>query len=74
MDVQLNGIVDKHSDVNDDIVIPLVINVRQRNLVDNGFTNFKHWNSQPGHVYIGRRNKHVLGSKWQNPYKIEDNN
>ena len=74
MDVQLNEIVNKHSDGNDDIVIPLVVNVRQPNLLDNGFTDFKHWNSQPQHVYIGRGNRHVLNSKWANPYRIEGDN
>ncbi len=52
-----------------------VVNVRKKNLNENGFTDFEDWVKCKDHVYIGRNMnfyvKGAVGSKWRNPFKAK---
>ena len=54
---------------------PTVICVRRKELKKKGFDDFKHWNQNSNHIYIGRNMSfYVPGtvkSKWANPFSVK---
>ncbi len=55
---------------------PKVVNVKSAELKKLGYKNLQEWLKDSNHVYVGRDMtwavKGAKGSKWQNPFKIND--
>lgn len=55
---------------------PKVINVKSKELEKIGYKNLEEWLKDPMHEYVGRDMTWAVkgsnGSKWQNPFKIND--
>lgn len=55
-----------------------VVNVKKRELIKNGYKDFKDWSSKKDNVYIGRDMSFYVdganASMWANPYRVNNNN
>jgi hypothetical protein len=55
--------------------IPIIVNVKKAELIKRDYVNFRNWNEDDGHLYIGRCMEYfVLGtkhSKWHNPFSLK---
>lgn len=52
-----------------------VVNIKKKNLQQNGYSNLEEWLLDENHIYIGRNMSfYVKGankSKWHNPYSVK---
>lgn len=53
-----------------------IVSVKKKMLNHQGYKDLEEWLVDPNHVYIGRDMTHyvpgAVGSKWQNPFKLDD--
>lgn len=52
----------------------IIVNVKKKELIKRGYTDFEDWKANPDNVYIGRYVRYVEGtfqSKWHNPFSVK---
>jgi len=73
-----------NSNNNSSLNLPKRVCIKQKNLLQLGYSNLEEWLKNPNNLYVGRRGRIFIGSgtekrvffypqsKWGNPYKIKD--